>query len=62
MKILNLGSCNIDNVYTLDHIAGVGETENADTREFFPGGKGLNQIFASTSRGTARQAAFPFPP
>ena len=51
MKILNLGSCNIDNVYTLDHIAGVGETENADTHEFFPGGKGLNQSVALARAG-----------
>ena len=30
MKILNFGSCNIDYVYTLDHIVKPGETETSD--------------------------------
>lgn len=29
MKILNLGSCNIDCVYSLDNIVTVGETETS---------------------------------
>lgn len=51
MKILNLGSCNIDSVYSLDHIVEVGETENANTLELFPGGKGLNQSIAVARAG-----------
>ena len=43
MKILNFGSCNIDYVYSLDHIVGVGDTETTYMLETFPGGKGLNQ-------------------
>lgn len=46
MKILNLGSCNIDYVYTLDHIVEVGETEMSQQLNIFPGGKGLNQSIA----------------
>ena len=51
MKILNLGSCNIDFVYSLDHIVEVGETENASLLELFPGGKGLNQSIAVARAG-----------
>jgi len=43
MKILNFGSCNIDYVYSLDHIVREGETETSYNLETFPGGKGLNQ-------------------
>jgi len=43
MKILNFGSCNIDYVYSLDHIVEAGETETTYKFETFPGGKGLNQ-------------------
>ena len=46
MKILNFGSCNIDYVYSLDHIVQKGETENTERLEIFPGGKGLNQSIA----------------
>lgn len=46
MKILNFGSCNIDKVYSVDHITACGETNNASTMELFPGGKGLNQSVA----------------
>lgn len=51
MKILNFGSCNIDYVYTLDHIVGVGETETSTGFEIFPGGKGLNQSVAISKAG-----------
>ena len=51
MKILNLGSCNLDFVYSLDHIVEVGETENASLLELFPGGKGLNQSIAVARAG-----------
>ncbi len=51
MKILNFGSCNIDYVYTVDHIVTPGETETSDTLSVFPGGKGLNQSIALANAG-----------
>ena len=51
MKILNIGSSNIDYVYSLDHIALVGETEAAKGLNVFPGGKGLNQSIAIKRAG-----------
>ncbi len=51
MKILNIGSCNIDYVYTLDHIVAPGETENSTRMDVFPGGKGLNQSIAASRAG-----------
>ncbi len=51
VKILNFGSCNIDLVYTLDHIAVSGETESTDALEYYPGGKGLNQSVAAAKAG-----------
>ena len=46
IKILNFGSCNIDYVYSMDHIVRVGETQSTYKLEIFPGGKGLNQSIA----------------
>lgn len=51
MKILNFGSCNIDCVYSLNHIVACGETETADGLCVFPGGKGLNQSVAAARAG-----------
>lgn len=51
MKILNFGSCNIDYVYSLDHIVRPGETENSSSMAVFPGGKGLNQSIALARAG-----------
>lgn len=51
MKILNFGSCNIDYVYSLDHIVHPGETESCCKLEIFPGGKGLNQSIAVARAG-----------
>ncbi len=51
MKILNFGSCNIDHVYSLDHIVAIGETETTHKMEIFPGGKGLNQSIALARAG-----------
>ena len=42
MKVLNIGSCNLDYVYSLDHIVAEGETERSFDMRIFPGGKGLN--------------------
>lgn len=52
MKILNFGSCNIDYVYTVDHIVKPGETITGNRLEIFPGGKGLNQSIAIARAGT----------
>lgn len=51
MKILNFGSCNIDYVYSLDHIVAAGETETSGAMNIFPGGKGLNQSIALARAG-----------
>ena len=51
MKIVNFGSCNIDYVYSLDHIVNVGETQTTYSLETFAGGKGLNQSIALARAG-----------
>ena len=51
MKILNFASCNIDFVYSLDHIVAPGETETSSDFNVFPGGKGLNQSIAIARAG-----------
>ena len=51
MKILNFGSCNIDYVYSMDHIVKVGETQTTYSLETFSGGKGLNQSIALARAG-----------
>ncbi|NLK99617.1 MAG: ribokinase [Clostridiales bacterium] len=52
MKILNIGSLNIDYVYTVDHIVKEGETIASMQLESFCGGKGLNQSIALSRAGT----------
>ncbi|NLO84595.1 MAG: ribokinase [Clostridiales bacterium] len=51
MKILNYGSMNIDNVYSVAHIAAPGETILANQRNVYCGGKGLNQSIALAKAG-----------
>ncbi len=51
MKILNFGSCNIDYVYSLNHVVCTGETEQTYSMNTFPGGKGLNQSIAMAKAG-----------
>ena len=51
MKIYNLGSLNIDYVYSVDHFVSAGETISSDKMEIFPGGKGLNQSVALARAG-----------
>lgn len=51
MRILNFGSCNIDYVYSLEHIVENGETEKTYDLKVFPGGKGLNQSIAAAKAG-----------
>ena len=52
MKILNFGSCNIEFVYSVDHIVRSGETITTNKLETFPGGKGLNQSIAISKAGS----------
>jgi ribokinase len=51
MKILNIGSLNIDFVYTVDHIVKEGETIASTRLESYCGGKGLNQSIALSRAG-----------
>ena len=51
MDIWNLGSVNIDRVYSLDHIVAPGETESASALSELPGGKGFNQSVALARAG-----------
>ena len=51
MKIYNLGSLNIDYVYSVEHFVTAGETLPSDVMEVFPGGKGLNQSVALARSG-----------
>lgn len=57
MKILNLGSLNIDKVYTVDHFVSAGETLTSQHMDTFPGGKGLNQSVALARAGAEVYAA-----
>lgn len=51
MKVLNIGSLNLDYVYNVDHIIQPGETESTDGRNIFLGGKGINQSMALAKAG-----------
>ena len=51
MKLLNFGSCNVDFVYSLDHVVKPGETQSAANLSVFSGGKGLNQSIAIARAG-----------
>ncbi|MDC7126383.1 MAG: ribokinase [Spirochaetales bacterium] len=51
MKILNIGSLNIDDVYSLDHFVKPGETIASTAYTQFCGGKGLNQSIALANAG-----------
>ena len=51
MRVLNMGSLNIDYVYTVDHIILPGETEATGSRNVFLGGKGINQSCALAKAG-----------
>lgn len=51
MKILSLGSLNIDHVYNVSHINVEGETLSAKKLEHKQGGKGLNQSVALARAG-----------
>ena len=51
MKIYNVGSLNIDYVYTVDHFVAAGETLASKEMNVFPGGKGLKQSVALARAG-----------
>lgn len=51
MKIYNLGSLNIDYVYSVDHFVSGGETLSSENMQIFAGGKGLNQSVAVSRAG-----------
>jgi ribokinase len=51
MKILNIGSLNIDDVYSVDHFVKPGETLSSMEYNKFCGGKGLNQSIALANAG-----------
>ena len=51
MKLLNLGSLNIDDVYQMDHFVKPGETQTSLSYSKFCGGKGLNQSIALAKAG-----------
>lgn len=51
MKVLNIGSLNLDYVYRVDHIILPGETEATSSRNTFLGGKGMNQSCALAKAG-----------
>lgn len=51
MRVLNMGSLNLDYVYTVDHIILPGETEATGSRNTFLGGKGMNQSCALAKAG-----------
>ncbi len=50
-QILNVGSLNLDYIYTLEHELKRGETQKALSRKVFAGGKGLNQSIAMARAG-----------
>ena len=51
MKILNLGSINIDHVYNVEHFVRPGETISGLDYNIFAGGKGFNQSIALARAG-----------
>lgn len=51
MRVLNIGSLNIDYVYNVDHIILPGETMSTGTRNIYLGGKGINQTIAVRKAG-----------
>ncbi len=51
MKVLNIGSMNLDHVYSVDHIVLPGETQATHGMNIFLGGKGINQSIALAKAG-----------
>lgn len=53
MKILNIGSINVDHVYAVEHFVRPGETLSGSSYSIFAGGKGFNQSIALARAGAA---------
>ena len=51
MKVINIGSMNLDHVYSVDHIVQPGETQASTDMNIFLGGKGMNQSIALAKAG-----------
>jgi len=51
MRVLNIGSMNLDHVYNVDHIVQPGETEATGEMNIHLGGKGMNQSVAPAKAG-----------
>lgn len=51
MRVLNMGSINIDHVYGVDHFVRPGETLDGQSYKVFAGGKGFNQSVALSRAG-----------
>lgn len=51
MRVLNIGSLNLDHVYNVDHIVLPGETEATHGLKIHLGGKGMNQSVALAKAG-----------
>lgn len=51
MKLLNIGSMNIDMVYAVDEFIQPGETKSSKSLQIGCGGKGLNQSIAASRAG-----------
>lgn len=51
MRLYNIGSLNIDYVYSVPHFVRPGETLSSTNMQVFPGGKGLNQSVALARAG-----------
>lgn len=57
MKILTLGSINMDYTYSVGHITTPQETQASASMKIFPGGKGLNQAITLARAGANVQLA-----
>lgn len=53
MRVMNIGSINIDHVYKVDHFVRAGETLGGLSYKTFAGGKGFNQSIALTRAGVS---------
>lgn len=51
VRVLNIGSMNLDHVYDVDHIVLPGETEATGQMQIHLGGKGMNQSVALAKAG-----------
>ena len=51
MRLLNIGSINVDHVYAVDHFVRPGETLSGSRYSTFAGGKGFNQSIALARAG-----------